>query len=297
MDLEKLLTKCRRERWRAEDMDWSRPARPMGREEEMALVQTFVDMAGIERLAGALFAVQRDRVDDPLLAEIYACFVEEEERHAQVAERLAAHFDVHHYKPYTTDPGLVRFAPRLVATARAFSPEIANIYVTAGELILDIALLRALDDACDDPTCRDAMARINRDESRHVAIDFFMLERYAARPVSSGGGLRGAYALVRMMAVARPFVRDVVIAPLDRCDPEGARLREAFKRLQLAMRRPGVAQRPFPRLLRASQWIVNQPVLGRLLQPLVTAVIGVDARAFERLYTPSELGRVAWGRS
>lgn len=290
MNLEKLLSKCRQERWCVDDLDWSRPPRPMGREEEMTLVQTFVDMAGIERIARDLFEVMQARVDEPVLAEIYGCFVEEEERHAVVAERLARHYDVHGYRAYTINPNLERFAPRLVATARAFSPEIANVYVTTGELILDIALLRALDDACDDPTCRDAMARINRDESRHVAIDFYMSERLAHGPVERAS-LRGAVELLRMMAVARPFVRDIVIEPLDRFDPDGARLREAFKRMQLAMRRPGVAQRPFPRLLRASQWVALQPVLGCVLQPLITAAIGVDRRAFERLYSPAELAR------
>ncbi len=292
MNLEKLLSKCRQERWCVDDLDWSRPPRPMRREEEMTLVQTFVDMAGIERIARDLFAVMQARVDDPVLAEIYGCFVEEEERHAVVAERLARHYDVHGYRAYTLNPNLERFAPRLVATARAVSPEIANVYVTTGELILDIALLRALDDACDDPTCRDAMTRINRDESRHVAIDFYMSERLAREPVEARASLRGAVELLRMMALARPFVRDILIEPLDRFDPDGVRLREAFKRMQLAMRRPGVAQRPFSRLLRASQWVALRPVLGRVLQPLITAAIGVDRRAFERLYSPAELARV-----
>lgn len=295
MNLERLLSKCRQDRWSASDLDWSRPPRAMTRDEEIALVQAFTDMAAVERIAGGLFAVQRDRVDDPVLAEIYACFVEDEARHAEVAQRLAQHFDVHRHRDYRVNPNLARFVPRLIATARAFSPEVANVYVTAGELILDVALLRALDDACEDPTCHDAMAWINRDEARHVAVDFYMLDRYAALAATRSRlkvNLRGWYHLLRMIAVARPFIRDAIVAPMDRWDPSGARLREAFKRMQLAMRRSGVAERPFPRLLRASQWLAGQPVLGAVLQPLITAVIGVDARAFERLYTPQELARV-----
>ena len=296
MNLERLLDKCRRDRWHPDDLDWSRPPRAMSAEEEMALVQTFVDMAGIERLAGAMFEVMRDRVEDPTLAAIYDCFVEDEARHAEVAERLARHYDVHRYRDYQMTESLRRFALRLVETARAFSPEIANIYITAGELVLDVALLRALDDACADPTCAAAMARINQDESRHVAIDFHMLDRYAAAPEKGKVGLRGVLAFLRMMGSARPFIRQIVIEPLDRCDPSGRRFREAVKRMQLAMRRSGVAERPFPRLLRACQWIANQPGIGQVLQPVITRVIGVDARAFERLYTPAELERVQRAR-
>ncbi len=264
----------------------------MGRDEEMNLVQTFVDMAGIERLAGGMFAVQRDRVEDSTLAAIYDCFVADEERHAQVAERLAQHYNVHQYREYRVNPNLLRFTPRLIDTARNFSAEVANIYITAGELMLDVALLRALDDACDDPTCSDAMRRINRDESRHVAIDFHMLHRYANSPETRTGSMlnpRGYYHFARMIAAARPFIRDVVIEPMDRCDPSGKRIREVIKRVQIAVRAPGVAQRPFPRLLRACQWLANQPVLGAMLQPLITAVIGVDARAFEPLFSPADL--------
>ncbi len=296
MNLERLLKKCRQDRWTVDTLDWSRPPRSMSRQEEIMIVQAFTDMAGIEEIAGGLFAVQRDRVQDPTLAAIYDCFVADEARHAEVASRLAEHYDVHRYKDYQVNDKLSRFTPRLVATAQALSPEVANIYVLAGELILDVALLRSLDDVCDDATCRDAMARINRDEARHVAIDFYMLDRFA-RDASLRGtawpNVRGWYQLVRLMAAARPFIRDVVIGPLDRCDPSGRRLREAVKRMQLAMRRAGVAQRPFPRFLRACQWVACQPVLGALVQPLITAVVGVDARAFERLYSPQELARAA----
>jgi len=295
MNLERLLSKCRSDLWSADDLDWSRPPRAMSCDEEITMVQAFTDMAGIEQIAAGLFEVQRDRVQDPTLAAIYECFVADEARHAEVAARLARHYDVHGYREYTVNENLARFTPRLVATARALSPEVANIYVTAGELILDVALLRSLDDVCDDDTCRDAMLRINRDEARHVAIDFYMLDRFALDPSSrpkAQDRLRGVYHLVRMMAAARPFIRDVVLEPLDRCDPSGRRLREALKRMQLAMRRSGVAQRPFPRFLRACQWVACLPVLGALVQPLITAVTGVDARAFERLYTPQELARV-----
>jgi hypothetical protein len=98
LDLNRMLAKCLQGQWRIRDLDWSVEPRPMSREDETAVVQYFTDMAGIERMAGALFAEQRRRVDDPVLKEIFTTFVVDEERHAQVAERLANFYDVHHYR-------------------------------------------------------------------------------------------------------------------------------------------------------------------------------------------------------
>ena len=59
---------------------------------EEAIVQLFTDMAGIERLAGALFREQGRRVADPTLRAIFATFVTDELRHAaDVAQSSADH--------------------------------------------------------------------------------------------------------------------------------------------------------------------------------------------------------------
>ena len=62
MDLERMLAKCRRDQWRADDLDWTLTPRPLSADDEIAVVQYFTNMAGIERLAGArsLFALQRE---------------------------------------------------------------------------------------------------------------------------------------------------------------------------------------------------------------------------------------------
>jgi len=51
------------------------------------VVQYFTDMAGIERLAAALFEEQRRRADDSALAALFESFVVDEARHAEVALR------------------------------------------------------------------------------------------------------------------------------------------------------------------------------------------------------------------
>src|SRR5215510_16140447 len=100
MDLGRMLEKCVRDQWSIDDLDWSLPPPSLPRDKEEAVVQAFVDMSGIELLAGALFEVQRDKTDDPTLKKIFATFVVDEKRHSAVAARLAKYYDVHRYRDY-----------------------------------------------------------------------------------------------------------------------------------------------------------------------------------------------------
>ena len=93
---------------------------------------------------------------------------------------LADYYNINNYQEYSINPHLLKFMPHFVNAIHMLSPEVANAYVTAGEIILDIALLRSLNDYVDDTVSHEAMKRINRDESRHIAIDFHMAEFYSS---------------------------------------------------------------------------------------------------------------------
>jgi hypothetical protein len=301
MDLGRMLEKCVRDQWSIDDLDWSLPRPQLSRDKEEAVVQYFIDMAGIELLAGALFEVQRDKTKDPTLKKIFATFVADEKRHAAVAARLAEHYDVHHYRHYEESPALTRFRPHFLALVREASPEIANAYITSGELILDVALLRSLDDYVADDMSHQAMNLINRDESRHIAIDFHMTEHYASdeyvaelrrRPKPSPRELaHGIRALVTMMWHAKPFLHEVFLTPMDRTDPSGRRIKEAFKRIQLIMRKPTVARQPFSRFMLGAQALYNHPLVGKLFGRLLLRALGADERAAKFLFTEDELLR------
>jgi hypothetical protein len=301
VDLERMLARCRRDQWRADDLDWSRPPPPMSADKEAAIVQAFTDMAAIELLAGALFASQRRRTADPTLAAIFETFVVDEERHSEVAARLARHYDVRRLRRYTTSPALVRFRPPFLRAIEEAAPEVANGYITAGELMLDIALLRSLDDYVGDEASHAAMRLINRDESRHIAIDFHMIELFSsdafvaarrARPRPGPLGRARALAnLARMLWHAQPFLREVFLAPMDRTDPDGRRTAEAFKRIQLITRKPTVARLPFFRFMLRLQALYVDPRIGPWLGPLLLRLIGGEGRIVRELFTPDELAR------
>jgi len=296
-----MLEKCRRDQWAPSDLDWSKSPRPLDRDDEIAIVQYFTDMAGIERLAGELFREQTKRTNDPTLQKIFRTFVADEERHALVAEQLARFYDVHRYREYRMNESLTKFTPHFVDAVKYLSDDVANAYVTSGELILDVALLRSVDDYVNDEMSAQAMHLINRDESRHIAVDYHMVEYYASeaytealrsrpRPTLSTR-LRAWWSFANVLYHAAPFLRAVFFEPMDKVDPSGKRIREAFKRIQLLSQKPGVVDRPFARFMQTLQDLFNHPIAGPLFGRIVARIAGLPPRYMERLYTEDEAAK------
>jgi hypothetical protein len=298
MDVSRMLEKCVRDQWTPDDVDYSAPPRAMTRDEEEAVVQYFHNMSAIERFAKALFEEQQRRVQEPRLKHIYATFVIDEERHAQVAERLARHYDVHHYKSYGVSPEIERFKPYFLACVKYMSDEVANAYITGGELMLDVALLRSIDDYVADATSHQAMELINRDESRHIAVDYHMVEYYtsdaywadkAARgPDKLTHYLRGAWAFLNMIRTGGPFFMQMFFLPMRRTDPGGKRMFEAFKRMQLLQNMPGVERSPLGRFMLFLRVLYNHPLWGRYFAGLAVKLSGLPPEALKILYTREE---------
>lgn len=297
-----MLSRCLREQWDVADLDWDQPPRSMSRSDEIAVVQYFTDMAGIELLAAALFEEQRKIVDDPELQQIFESFVVDEQRHAKAAQMLADYYDVHHYRQYARNPHLERFAPHFVHAVRFLSAEIANVYITTGELILDVALLRSLNDFVDDRMSHAAMRLINRDESRHIAIDFHMCEFYASdawqaqcarqplQPLPDRA--KAWWAFANVLYHAAPFFKHVFFEPMELTDPSGRRLREAFKRIQLIATRPRVRDRPFVKFMNSLREAYNQPVLRVVLGRGILRLTGMEPEVLATLYSADDEARV-----
>jgi hypothetical protein len=164
--------------------------------------------------------------------------------------------------------------------------------------LLDVALLRSLDDFVDDEMSHQAMHLIDRDESRHIAVDFHMIGHYcsdayqseldARPPATWREQAQRAWIFGNMLAAAGPFLRDVFFRPMDMTDPSGRRMYEAFKRIQLISRRKDVAARPFTRFLRTMQLGFNHPIIGRVLGGVIARVVGLDPRVLVELYSKAE---------
>jgi hypothetical protein len=297
MKLERMLDLCRRDQWKIEDINWSGPRRKLSGADEAFVVQSFTDMAVLELLAGELFRMQRDNAKDPVLWAIFDSFVTDEIRHSRVAERLAGEYDVHHYQCYHRNARLTAFATHFPTACRKFSPEIANWYTVTGELLLDVALLRSLADYVDDELTNQAMVLINRDESRHIAVDFHMVEHYSLHPeltpettqgISLAERIRATRAFAGVIYHADALFREIFFQPLGKLDPSGRRVREAFKRIQLLGAKENVANRPFNRYLLSMQRLFLNPLTGPLLGDLVARLVGVDPAFVHCLYSAEE---------
>jgi hypothetical protein len=296
-----MLERCQAQQWQPSDLRWDQKPRAMSADDERAIVQLFTDMAGIERLAGALFVEQEKRVDDPTLKAIFRTFVRDEVRHAQVAQMLADFYDVHHLTVYRPNEHLARFTPAFVDAVRHLSDDVANAYITIGELILDIALLRSINDYVHDAMSDEAMRLINRDESRHIAIDYYMVDYYttdayeaklaARRAPPLAERARGVKAMALLIYLGKPFFHDVFFAPMDRVDPSGRRLREAIKRVQMLAAKPGVSRRPFGAFMIAVRNLYNTRLGRTLLGPVLARVAGMEPQLMENIPTPDEMAR------
>jgi len=294
-----MLEMCRRDQWSVRDLDLSKPPRPMSEADEASVVQLFTDMALIERLAGALFVEQERRVRHPTLKAIFGTFVTDEVRHSHAAQLLADHYDRRKLRVYRPSPGLLRFFPPFLEAIRCLDDDVANAYITGGELILDIALLRSIDDFVDDDASKAAMKLINRDESRHIAIDFHMVEYYcspdyrAAKARAPKPSLRqrahAARTFTAMMFHAREFLEQVFFKPMDLVDPTGRRMKEAFKRMQVVGKMPGSDELPFTKFVATFQELHDHPVFGRVMAPVAQRVIGVDSRYMRKLFTDADV--------
>ncbi len=169
--------------------------------------------------------------------------------------------------------------------------------------MLDIALLRSIDDHVSDETCTAAMRLINRDESRHIAVDYHMVEHYASdayeaeartRPRRTARArLRGAASLTMVIVHARPFFHAMFFGPMDVVDRDGQRMREAFRHMQRIGAKPEAVRRPFSRFLRAMYDAFNHPKAGPWMGRVASRLVGIDPRYMARLDDDAALARAA----
>jgi hypothetical protein len=147
------------------------------------------------------------------------------------------------------------------------------------------------------------MRLINRDESRHIAVDYHMVEYYASpaytdklasRPrLPAAERARGARAFATMLYYGQPFFRQVFFAPMERVDPSGRRILEAFRRVQMISAKPGVSERPFGAFMLALQSVYRNRAGKALVGGLVSRLAGVEPRFMEAIATQDDLARAS----
>jgi len=179
LDLSRILKLTQRGQWSVNDIDWDQPLSdwdeisPTARKEAgWALLFT----AGLERQAAHTFDLCSQFIDDPEAKRIYQLFREDELRHAEAETRLAARYGV----TWEDLPKGARVMFDILERHRedpAAVFEFASSYILLFELALDTILMPSLKKLSRDPIQADVFRRIDQDESRHLAMDYWLLEK------------------------------------------------------------------------------------------------------------------------
>ena len=178
--------------WSVDDFDWSLPLAGIDgiapsdrREAGRALVFT----ARLERQAANIFALAAEFAEDPRVRAIYELFAVDERRHADAEVLLAKRYGVAEDDlPVPLDLAMRVLEAGWNAPRRALH-EISSASIILFELALDSLLIPALKDLTNDPLQTRVFRLIDLDESRHLAMDYWLLdtkgERYAGRDARS----------------------------------------------------------------------------------------------------------------
>ena len=244
LDLDRMLESVQAGQWSIDDLDWSPPLRGADqldartkREAGKALVFT----ARLERQAARIFALAADFADDPRAAAIYNWFAIDERRHADAEVKLAARYGVtENDLPRPLDWAMRSLEKNFTALSNPIAlHEMSSASIILFELALDSLLVPSLKDLTDDPLQARVFRLIDLDESRHLAMDYWLLDRKGAayrgrdaRSILTGDRapsrldrLRGRWALVRtLLALFAAFGTTTVTMPVMRKAAEGGRM-------------------------------------------------------------------------
>jgi hypothetical protein len=196
MNLDRMLERIQDRQWALADFDWDAPGADQITDEQFDGLKAFmIDLVWIEQIGARGFAGLAMATDDPTLATIYRYFHAEEQRHAN-AELALMHRWGMLEDGKVPEPNInVRLAMDwLDANADRLPLASLGTIIPMLEVALDGALVKFLLDEVQDPLCHEVFEKINADESRHLAVDFYVLELLGERevPKSRAEVLRGA---------------------------------------------------------------------------------------------------------
>ena len=197
IDLDQTLDTIRARQWTLSDFDWEAPGADRVQGETWTNMKRFMaDLVWIEHVGARGFKALAAKADDPTLAEIYRWFHAEEQRHANAELALMRRWGMveeGEVPPCNVNTRLVIEFLDHHAEGLPFGLLSASIAML--EVALDGALIKFLLETIEDPLCHEVFHKINNDESRHLAVDFHVMEQMGLR--SHGETLRTIGAMVK----------------------------------------------------------------------------------------------------
>ena len=177
IDMDVMLAKIKDRQWALADIDWDAPGAETISDEFRPKLKAFMaDLCWIENVGARGFAALAKKAPTPTLAEIYRYFHAEEQRHANAELALMKRWGMLEDGEMPEPNINIRLAIDWLDTyADGMSLAILGTVIPMLEVALDGALLKFLLEEVHDPVCHQVFEKINNDESRHIAVDFDVL--------------------------------------------------------------------------------------------------------------------------
>lgn len=178
INLENMLAKIKSSQWALADIDWDAPGAELITPEQWPKLKEFMaDLMWIEHVGARGFAAMAKKAPNDTLKEIYVYFHAEEQRHANAEMALMKRWGMLEDGEMPEPNVNIRLAIDWLDTySDDMSLSILGTVIPMLEVALDGALLKFLLEEVHDPVCHQVFEKINNDESRHLAVDFAVLD-------------------------------------------------------------------------------------------------------------------------
>jgi hypothetical protein len=178
IDMDTMLEKIKDRQWALADIDWEAPGAETISDEFRPKLKAFMaDLCWIENIGARGFAALAKKAPTPTIAEIYRYFHAEEQRHANAELALMKRWGMLDEGEMPEPNVNIRLAIEWPDRYSDDMPRsLLGTVIPMLEVALDGALLKFLLDEVHDPVCHQVFEKINNDESRHLAVDFDVLD-------------------------------------------------------------------------------------------------------------------------
>ncbi len=225
-DVKNILKLAKRSTWSVDDFEWDEPlSKDLDKRSKELLGMAFLYISGIERLGASVFRIHSKNVNDEDAAELFELFAQDEERHADAELAMAKRLG-YEWKdlPWTARRSFKLLQKDLESLLeKEIGRWIHNVNCSSimfFEFGLDSVVLPVLKDMTNDKLQKKVWAKIDKDESRHLAMDYWLIENRYERnqerkenPVE--GSLMSDIRLVGQKALLPAFIaaRMVYLVP------------------------------------------------------------------------------------
>ena len=178
MDLDEMLQRIKDKQWALADIDWDAPGAELIEPELWAKLKPFMtDLMWIENVGARGFAALARKAPTPTLKSIYEHFHAEEQKHANAELALMRRWGMLENDEVPPPSVNVQLAITwLDKFSDGMSLSILGTVIPMLEVALDGALIKFITDEVKDPVAQEVFAKINSDESRHLAVDFEVMD-------------------------------------------------------------------------------------------------------------------------